>query len=389
MKVLHINVSAIRDRFYLTLFSSLKKKGVIQTIYTPYRRCEYNESEFSWVSESYEKQQIEIILSPIKTLFDRALYNRKIRKYARHLIQNVEIESFDLIHAHSLYSNGGVAYETYKRFNIPYIVAVRSTDIEYMNIFPYLNEYACEILFHASKVIYISPDLKQQAFDRLFKTKRNVSDISSYEIKSNVIPNGVDEYWLDNVYKNKVGSSRLPIKMIQVSRLEKRKNVDVTVDSVYILRQKGINTHLTIVGDGTQRDYIKKLVRKRNLEDNVTMTGFISDKQRLLELYRTSDIFIMPSKGETFGISYIEAMTQGLPVVGLKGTGVSGYFSHNEVGIFVKESDPQLVAEAILTINQLYEGMSNNCLMKSAVFKWDAIIDKNLIIYNDINNSKR
>ena len=88
------------------------------------------------------------------------------------------------IHAHSLYSNGGVAYETYKRFNIPYIVAVRSTDIEYMNIFPYLNEYACEILFHASKVIYISPDLKQQAFDRLFKTKRNVSDISSYEIKS-------------------------------------------------------------------------------------------------------------------------------------------------------------------------------------------------------------
>ena len=95
MKVLHINVSAIRDRFYLTLFSSLKKKGVIQTIYTPYRRCEYNESEFSWVSESYEKQQIEIILSPIKTLFDRALYNRKIRKYARHLIQNVEIESFD------------------------------------------------------------------------------------------------------------------------------------------------------------------------------------------------------------------------------------------------------------------------------------------------------
>lgn len=81
-----------------------------------------------------------------------------------------------------------------------------------MNIFPYLNEYACEILFHASKVIYISPDLKQQAFDRLFKTKRNVSDISSYEIKSNVIPNGVDEYWLDNVYKNKVGSSRLPIK---------------------------------------------------------------------------------------------------------------------------------------------------------------------------------
>lgn len=47
------------------------------------------------------------------------------------------------------------------------------------------------------------------------------------------------------------------------------------------------------------------------------------------------------------------------------------------------------MAEAILTINQLYEGMSNNCLMKSAVFKWDAIIDKYLIIYNDINNSKR
>lgn len=388
MKVLHINVSAIRDRFYLTLFSSLKKEGVIQTIYTPYRRCEYTEAEFSWVSESYRKQQIEIILSPIKTLFDRALYSRKIRKYTNHLIQNVEIESFDLIHAHSLYSNGGVAYEIYKRFNIPYIVAVRFTDIEYMNLFPYLNEYACEILFHASKIIYISPDLKQQTFDRLFKTKRNISDISNYEIKSNVIPNGVDDFWLKNICKNKKCSSRFLIRMIQVSRLEKRKNVDVAVNSVSILQQRGINTHLTIVGDGTQRDYIKKLVQKRNLEDNVTMTGFISDRQRLLELYRTSDIFIMPSKGETFGISYIEAMTQGLPVVGLKGTGVSGYFSHDEIGVFIKKSDPKLVAEAILTINQLYVGMSTNCLMKSAVFKWDAIIDKYLTIYNEINNSK-
>jgi glycosyltransferase involved in cell wall biosynthesis len=59
-------------------------------------------------------------------------------------------------------------------------------------------------------------------------------------------------------------------------------------------------------------------------------------KEKLLNNYRNSDIFIMPSYNETFGLVYIEAMSQGLPIIYTQNEGVDGYFKEGSVGYSVK-----------------------------------------------------
>lgn len=383
MKVLHINVSAIRDRFYLSLFTYLKKCDIVQTVFTPYRKEEYNDNEFLWVNCAYKNSDIELILLPIKTIFDRLFYKHKINKYVKTLISITSGRNFDLIHAHSLFTDGGVAFEYCKQTKHSYIVAVRTTDLEYLCIFPYLKKYARKILLGANKIIYISPDIKDSVYIRVFSGKYKRDGIICGE-KTVVLPNGVNDFWLDNMCKEKVAPTLNNVNLIQVSRLEPRKNVFQTVLAVDLLKKRGIKVHLDIVGEGKQFDKIRNIIQAKGLQDNVSMFGFISDKNHIRSLYRKAHIFVMPSERETFGITYIEAITQGLPVIGLKGTGVSGYFNNGIIGKFVKKATPVYIANAVIDIVKNYSTYSNSCIEKAPEFRWDRIIGIYVNIYKNI-----
>src|SRR5690606_22696545 len=84
-------------------------------------------------------------------------------------------------------------------------------------------------------------------------------------------------------------------------------------------------------------------------------------KEKLLELYRANDILVMPSKTETFGLVYAEAMSQGLPVIYSKGQGFDGQFKEGLIGYHVDCFDPVNIASSILKIVNNYEEMSSNC----------------------------
>ena len=90
----------------------------------------------------------------------------------------------------------------------------------------------------------------------------------------------------------------------------------------------------------------------------------------------------MTSKGETFGIVYVEAMTQGLPVIGLSGTGVSGYFRDGEVGCFIDDCDPKEIAQSVRAIIPDYETITVSCVNRAKEFNWESIIDQYIGIYS-------
>lgn len=382
MKVLQIDVSAIRDKFYLNLFSLIKERGIEQIVYTPYKETEYTQSELEWAFTQYKKNEILLEVAPIKTTLDRLLYRRKIKKYFNYLDLNYNILKFDMIHAHSLYSDGGVAYQCHIKYDIPYVVAVRSTDIEFMTVFPHLSIYARKVLEHASKIIYLSNDLKNDTIRKLFYGSNK--KYGDYSVKSVIVPNGVNQFWIDNVYMQKREIQEECIKILQVSRLERRKKVDETILAVSELKEMGINCELYVVGEGSQRKELEELVEKKNLGKSVLFLGYISDKAKLLQIYRESDIFCMPSKGETFGIVYVEALTQGLPVLGLKGTGVSAYFSNKEVGYFINQCSPKNIAKGIKYIIENYQDMSSNTKKRISEFEWKIIIDYYIQLYSEI-----
>lgn len=386
MKVLHINVSAICDRFYLTFFANLKKMNIEQAVYVPFRNIEYSPKKQSSVVNSYRSKGIEIKLLPIKNTADRVLYYKKIRKYTSVLKREFNIRTYSLLHAHSLYSDGGVAYRIYKEYGIPYIVAVRGTDTEYfMKYFKWLNKFAKNILDNAAKIIFISPDLKHRTIELLYGGDEK--KISWFH-KCDIIPNGVDDFWLGNKGEEKELQNKSHINILQVSRLIKAKNVDKSVLAIKQLRDKGIKAYFYIAGSGNEEHNIKEIIKINHLEEYVHLLGFVADKKELLNLYRKCDIFLMPSIGETFGISYVEAMTQGLPVIGLKGMGVGAYFREEKVGCFIEEPTPEQIVAGVEEIINSYELLSRNAIAQTQQFNWTNIIGIYMDLYKTTIESR-
>ena len=110
-----------------------------------------------------------------------------------------------------------------------------------------------------------------------------------------------------------------------VGNFQKRKNVPALIKLV-----NNYQANLTIAGNGgSEEKRVLQLIRDSN---KVNYLGHIDDQSRLAEVYKHSDILIMTSKGETFGLVYIEAMSQGLPVLYSKDTGIDGFFEQGSVG---------------------------------------------------------
>ena len=100
-------------------------------------------------------------------------------------------------------------------------------------------------------------------------------------------------------------------------------------------------------------------------------------------MYRKSDIFIMPSYNETFGLVYLEAMSQGLPIIYTKREGIDGYFKEETVGYSVNPKDINDIAGKIEMIIHNYNRISKNCYNLVDNFSWDKISK----IYHDTYTS--
>jgi glycosyltransferase involved in cell wall biosynthesis len=104
-----------------------------------------------------------------------------------------------------------------------------------------------------------------------------------------------------------------------------------------------------IVGKGDALASLKKLARELGIEANVIFTGFVPDEE-LVDYYNLSDAFVMPSKGEGFGIVFLEAMACGKPVLASNADGACDPLMDGKLGILVDPDDEKEVAQAILRL---------------------------------------
>ena len=125
--------------------------------------------------------------------------------------------------------------------------------------------------------------------------------------------------------------------------------MDVTIKAFKLFYRENPNSSLTIVGDGPQRENLEKLVRSENLSDCVTFCGRLT-RDRIKEVFDKSDCFVLASKGETFGVVYIEAMAAGLPVIATKCGGPEGFVNDSN-GVLVEINDVEKLADAMQEIS--------------------------------------
>lgn len=370
INILHINSYFNGSMFYENLYNEQIETGIDIDVFVPVPTD-------SDIEEQIYKDYVHIYKCFDKN--DRYFFHLKHKKFLKTIEDKMEVSKYDLLHAHSLFSNGFIAYKLNRKYGIPYIVAVRNSDVNvFFKRMPHLRKLGMNILQHASRIIFISESYKVAVIDKYVPKKHK----EEFEKKSDVIPNGVNKFWLENInYASKIEDNK--INLLYIGDINKNKNIITTVLVCEKLIKNGFSVTYRTVGN----------IKDESLRDVIDKSDFIeyypySTKDKLLLHYRESDIFVMPSIFETFGITYVESMSQGLPIVYTKGQGFDGYFPEGEVGYSVKYDDVDDIYNKILKIRDDYDSISKNCVTNANKFSWFEITIKYINIYNDILKDK-
>lgn len=374
MKILHLCGNYVGNKLFSVWFPIMGSMEIEQNVFIPLK---YNDNNRKY---EVEDNNLKLHYRKLKTNSDLVMYFKKIGKYYEDLNEQKLLEEIDCIHAHMLFTDAGVAYKAHLQYGIPYILAIRDTDINFfMKYFIHTRKYIKKVLLNAEKIILISPSYKKKLFE--FLTTYEIAQLDS---KIEVIPNGLSPFWI----KNRVESCHLinekNIKLIQVSKLDKRKNITTTIKVVKELKNRGYKAELIVVGKGAKLAKCLKLAKKMDVIDQIIFTGEL-ESAKLLEYYKNSDIFIMPSITETFGNVYIEAMSQSLPLIYTRNQGFDGFFTEGEIGESVNAYDVNEISDKVIKIHNNYEYMANNCIKYAPRFDWIDISKRYFEIYQSIS----
>jgi glycosyltransferase involved in cell wall biosynthesis len=142
--------------------------------------------------------------------------------------------------------------------------------------------------------------------------------------------------------------------ILTVGRLDssdRYKGYDKILQALPEIRRQIPNVHYILVGQGSDRPRIEQLIAQLNLQHCVTLAGFIPDEE-MCDHYNLCDVFAMPSKGEGFGIVYLEALASGKPILGGNQDGAIDALCHGELGALVEPDDLDAIAKTLIQILQ-------------------------------------
>ena len=371
IKVLHINCNYATTALHQTMLEHLDRQGIDSHVFVPV----YDKRIATVVVKE------NVIVTECFRKWDRIHFKGKQKKIIESVQENYHIRDFDCLHAYTLFTDGNCAMELFKKYDIPYIVAIRSTDVNYFfkKMLP-LRKLGIEIMENAAAILFLSKEYERKVFDCYVPSEK----AEVLKKKSYIIPNGIDDFWIENraVTKDEAQLSRMEkkhLKVIYAGQILKRKNIPTIQKGLKLLREKGYKVDFTVVGKIVDRKEFDKIMAQgevRYVEPQ--------PKEKLIEYYREHDIFVMPSHAETFGLVYAEAMSQGLPVIYSRGEGFDGQFKEGEVGFSVNPDSAQEIAEACQACVKEYAELSKNAVSRVKVFCWEAICQEYKKIYEGI-----
>ena len=361
-KVLH--VCSNRNPIYVNLWDELIENRIdLSVFHFSNKRVGMPEP-----GSIYDKEYIDTSL-PFSNI-DRWFFFNKEKKVMRALKNRLYGKSFNMIHAHTLFSEGYLAYKLHKESGIPYIVAVRNTDI---NVFfkyrKYLHGLGCEILKNADRIIFLTSVYEQKLFDKYIPKKFRD------ELKSKIviIPNGIDSLFLNNMAQPRSRVSENKLNVITVGMVNKNKNQTYICDQLEKYQKDNPDIIVSYKNFGIIRfERDKKyaaLLNKYPFAERCEPKSHME----LIEEYRKADIFALLSKTESFGIVYAEAISQGLPILYTKGEGFDTQFDDGVVGHAVDLSKNGDFVQKLESILKDYEGFSKRALEGASKFDWKKI----------------
>lgn len=287
------------------------------------------------------------------------IYNKNF--FLPFLDSNIDFlnENFDLIISH-MPSGHIYADLINKKLKLPHISIVHQSDYHVLNDFKY--------------AFYFKNRLKKALKNSTLIGARN--KFLAEKLNADfILPSFINE---EKIIQNKEFKTD-KLKLITLSRLIKRKNIDIVINA---LSKVDFEFEYSIFGQGKEQKCLENLIKKYNLQDKIKIYPHIEHDKIFDELDK-NNVFILPSINETFGVSYLEAMSRGLITIGTIGTGIDGIVENNKNGYLVNPK-----AEEIKEILKKINSQNNDEIIRSTLLnikkyteneimnKYDEIIKK-------------
>ncbi|MEB4596688.1 N-acetyl-alpha-D-glucosaminyl L-malate synthase BshA [Bacillus amyloliquefaciens] len=288
-------------------------------------------------------------------------------------------ENLDIIHAHYALPHAVCAYlakQMLKR-DIGILTTLHGTDITVLGYDPSLKDLIRFAIEASDRVTAVSTALAGETYD-LIKPDKKIETIYNF----------IDErvYLKKNTESIKEKHGILPDEkvVIHVSNFRKVKRVK---DVIRVFRNIAANTKakLLLVGDGPEKCVAWQLVEKYGLQDQVLLLG---NQDRVEELYSISDLKLLLSEKESFGLVLLEAMACGVPCIGTNIGGIPEVIKDQVSGFLVEVGDIQAASEkalAVLEDKQLSKRLTDHALkMAETAFSSQRIVSQYERIYDEL-----
>lgn len=372
MKIFHINSNYIYSSLHNELVNKLKLLEIENTIFVPVYDKEHG--------LSFDDDDINV--EKCFSKWDRLSFFKKQKKIIKSAEQKFNgLKQVDIIHAYTLFTDGNCAMNLSKKYGIPYVVAVRNTDINvFFKYMIHLRKKGIEILKNASAVFFLSQPYRDIVIKKYVPQKLRTAILD----KTYIIPNGINDFWFEHmfyrdserIWEKIVGEKT--IRVVYAGEIDKNKNINLTVDALKRMRIEGWKVYFNAIGKVKEEKVLKKC-QKYDFFHHFDAIP----KESLIEYYREADVFVMPSHRETFGLVYAEAMSQGLPVIYTRGQGFDKQFEDGMVGYSVDANNPDELKKLLELVLDRYKEVSTNALKYVEKFRWLQIAKmyKNIYIH--------
>ncbi|MBW9221332.1 glycosyltransferase family 4 protein [Methanothermococcus sp. SCGC AD-155-M21] len=299
------------------------------------------------------------------------------------------IDNYDVIHCHD-WMTYSVGSNIKHLLNKPYIQSIHSTEMGrcggiHSEDSKVINDLEWWSTYESHALITVSNSTKEEICS-IFNVPWD---------KVNVIYNGINPEEFDipmddqekNNFKLSIGIQPHEKMILFVGRLVYQKGVEYLIRAVPDIIKNHPNSKVVIAGSGDMRGYLEDLAFQLGCRDKIIFLGFISG-QMLKKLYKSSDLTVIPSIYEPFGIVALEAMASGSPVIASAVGGLKEIIHHEYNGVTVYPNNPDSIAwgvNRVLSDERFREWIVNNA--KKDVYNkysWEAVAHNTIDVYSKV-----
>lgn len=355
MQLTHINSYYYSNRLHAALVAKLAVKDLAQHVFLPVSTEEKNPAP--------EVEGASFNRSVCFTKLQRMLWPVKMNRIWAAFRRDRQSQPAEVNHAHTLFVNGLIAYWAKRKYGTPYVVTIRNTDVnQFLKKFPFFFRPLGEkIMRDAEAVVTLSHVYWDQHIRRIYSAEV----FEEMDRKHFTIPNGCEDDWFNGAQQK--SKSTGPLRLVFVGLLGANKNLSGLLKACHTLRARNFDFHLKVVGNGP----LEAALKQEAAGLPVDFLGYVNDRAELRSIYRDSDLLVVPSFTESFGVVYAEAMSQGVPVIYSKGQGFDGFFEDGQIGYAVNPHDVVEIAERIVDVNCHYDQIAENVSANAPRFQWD------------------